>query len=214
MPNVGRVHPSITPLLVGFGTGISLIAAIGAQNAFVLRQGLRGEHVLAVASFCSVADLLLVTAAIGGVGAVVSRAPGLLTAARVLGVVYLLGYGALALRRACRPDALVAGPDRATPAPLPVVLGTAAAMTLLNPHLYLDVLMLGSIANAHPGQGRWLFGAGVVVASMTWFFSLACGATRLAGVFARPAAWRVLDLGVAAVMAVIATTLAAGLLAG
>lgn len=202
--------PLFTPLLVGFGTGISLIAAIGAQNAFVLRQGLRREHVLAVASFCSVADLVLVTAAIGGVGAVMARAPGLLTAARVLGIVYLIGYGALALRRASRPDALVAGPDRRTPAPLRVVLSTAAAMTLLNPHLYLDVLMLGSIANAHPGDGRWIFGAGVVVASVTWFFSLACGATRLARVFARPAAWRVLDLGVAVVMVVIATTLAAG----
>lgn len=206
MPSVGRVT-----VLLGFGTGLSLIAAVGAQNAFVLRQGLRREHVLAVASFCSVADLVLVMAAIGGVGAAVTRAPGLLTAARVLGIAYLLGYAVLALHRALRPEALAAGPDRAARTPLRVVLGTAAAMTLLNPHLYLDVLMLGSIANSHPGDGRWLFGAGVVAASVTWFFSLACGATRLAGVFARPAAWRILDLGVAAVMLAIATTLVGGL---
>jgi L-lysine exporter family protein LysE/ArgO len=208
------VAPLLLPLLVGFGTGISLIAAIGAQNAFVLRQGLRREHVLAVASFCSVADLVLVTAAIGGVGAALTRAPGLLTAARVLGVVYLVGYAAVALRRAWRPGALVTGPDRREATPLRVVLGTCAAMTLLNPHLYLDVLMLGSIANSHPGDGRWLFGAGVVAASVTWFFSLACGARRLSGVFARPKAWRILDTGVAAVMLAIATTLAAGFAAG
>ena len=200
----------LTPLLVGFGTGLSLIVAIGAQNAFVLRQGLRREHVLAVASFCSAADLVLVTAAIGGVGAALTRAPGLLTVARVLGIAYLVGYAALALRRARRPDALAAAPGRVGPASLRVVLGTCAAMTLLNPHLYLDVLMLGSIANAHPGEGRWLFGAGVVAASITWFFALACGARRLAGVFARPVAWRVLDLGVAAVMLAAAAGLASG----
>lgn len=214
MLNVGGVTPLLAPLLVGFGTGISLIAAIGAQNAFVLRQGLRREHVLAVAAFCSVADLVLITAAIGGVGAVVTSAPGLLTAARVLGIVYLVGYAALALRRAWRPGSLTAGPDRREATSLRVVLGTCAAMTLLNPHLYLDVLMLGSIANAHQGDGRWLFGAGVVVASVTWFFSLALGARRLAGLFAQPMAWRVLDTVVAAVMLLIATTLAAGLAGG
>ncbi len=90
------------------------------------------------------------------------------------------------------------------------MLGTAAALTLLNPHLYLDVLMLGSIANAHPGDGRWLFGAGVIVASVVWFFTVSLGASRLAGLFARPAAWRVLDLTVAAVMLALAVSLALG----
>lgn len=194
-------------LATGLLTGLSLIVAIGAQNAFVLRQGLRREHPVAVASFCSTADLVLVTAAIAGVGALVSRAPGLLDVVRVAGVVYLLAYAAFALRRAVRPGSLLASGRGGS---LATVLGTAAALTLFNPHLYLDVLMLGSIANAHPGDARWLFGAGVVVASVLWFFSVSLGASRLAGMFARPAAWRVLDLTVAALMVMLAGSLALG----
>lgn len=194
-------------LLAGFGTGIALIPAIGAQNAFVLRQGLRREHPVAVASFCSTADLVLVAAAVAGVGVLVSRAPTLVDVVRVAGVVYLLVYAGFALRRALRPGSLQASGRGGS---LGAVLGTAAALTLLNPHLYLDVLMLGSIANAHPGAGRWLFGAGVVVASVTWFFTVSLGASRLAGVFARPAAWRLLDLTVAAVMVGLAVSLAVG----
>ena len=192
-------------LVAGFGTGIALIPAIGAQNAFVLRQGLRREHPVAVASFCSTADLLLVGAAIAGVGALVSRAPGALEVIRVVGVVYLLVYAAFALRRAWRPGSLHAAGRGGS---LGGVLGTAAALTLLNPHLYLDVLMLGSIANAHPGDGRWLFGAGVVVSSVVWFFGVSLGASRLAGLLARPVAWRVLDLTMAAVMVALAVSLA------
>ncbi|WP_243653877.1 LysE/ArgO family amino acid transporter [Pseudonocardia endophytica] len=194
-------------LLAGFGTGIALIPAIGAQNAFVLRQGLRREHPVAVASFCSAADLVLIAAAIAGVGALVTRVPGLLEVIRVVGVVYLLVYAAFALQRAVRPGSLHASGRGGS---LLTVLGTAAALTLLNPHLYLDVLMLGSIANAHQGDGRWLFGAGVITASVTWFFSVSLGASRLAGMFARPTAWRVLDVTVAAVMVALAVSLAVG----
>ena len=196
----------VLTLLAGFGTGIALIPAIGAQNAFVLRQGLRREHPVAVASFCSTADLVLVAAAIAGVGTL-SALSRFDEVVRVVGVVYLLVYAAFALRRALRPGSLHASGRGGS---LATVLGTAAALTLLNPHLYLDVLMLGSIANAHPGDGRWLFGAGVVVASVTWFFTVSLGASRLTGLFARPAAWRVLDLTVAAVMVGLAVTLGFG----
>ncbi|MEU6701946.1 MULTISPECIES: LysE family transporter [Pseudonocardia] len=193
-------------VVVGFGTGLSLIAAIGAQNAFVLRQGLRREHVPAVVSFCVLADLLLVTAAVAGVGLVLGEVPGLAEAVRWGGVAYLAGYGLLALRRALRPGVLTT--DRTGAArPLAPVLGTAAALTFLNPHMLLDLLVLGSLAAAH-GDGRWAFAAGVVAASLLWFAGLGFGASRLAGLFARPSAWRVLDGAVAVVMLGLAAGLA------
>lgn len=194
-------------VVAGFGTGLSLIAAIGAQNAFVLRQGLRREHVSAVVVFCVLADLVLVTAAVAGVGLLLARVPGLVEVVRWGGVAYLTGYGLLALRRAVRPGALTAD-VRGTSRPLVPVLGSAAALTFLNPHMLLDLLVLGSLAAAHGDDGRWAFAAGVVAASVTWFAGLGYGAARLAGLFARPAAWRVLDGAVAAVMLGLATAIA------
>ncbi|MEV1295131.1 LysE family transporter [Pseudonocardia sp. NPDC049635] len=193
-------------VVMGFGTGLSLIAAIGAQNAFVLRQGLRREHVPAVVAFCVLADLVLVTAAVAGVGLVLGGTPGLTEVVRWGGVVYLAGYGLLALRRALRPGALTTDRTGAARALAPV-LGTAAALTFLNPHMLLDLLVLGSLAAAH-GDGRWAFAAGVIAASLLWFTGLGFGATRLAGLFARPSAWRVLDGAVAVVMLVLAAGLA------
>ena len=193
-------------LLTGFATGLSLIVAIGAQNAFVLRQGLRREHVLPVAALCATADALLVTAGVAGVGTLVESAPLVVDVLRWGGVAFLLAYAALALRRALRPGALVVE-DRAPSRLLPV-LGTAAALTFLNPHVYLDtVLLLGSIAAQHGPDGRWVFAAGAVVASVVWFFGLGLGARRLAPLFTRPAAWRVVDLLVAAVMVAVAVGL-------
>ncbi|WP_370588805.1 LysE/ArgO family amino acid transporter [Pseudonocardia sp. C8] len=194
-------------VVVGFGTGLSLIAAIGAQNAFVLRQGLRREHVSAVVVFCVLADLVLVTAAVAGVGLVLARVPGLVEVVRWGGVAYLAGYGLLALRRAVRPGTLTAD-VRGSSRPLVPVLGSAAALTLLNPHMLLDLLVLGSLAAAHGDDGRWAFAAGVVAASTTWFAGLGYGAARLAGLFARPVAWRVLDGVVAAVMLGLASAIA------
>lgn len=199
----------VVSVLAGFGTGLSLIAAIGAQNAFVLRQGLRREHVPAVVLFCVLADLVLVTAAVAGVGLVLSRVPGLLDVVRWGGIAYLVGYAVLALRRAVRPGSLTVDPassggDR----PLAPVLGSAAALTFLNPHMALDLLVLGSLAAAHGGDGRWLFAVGVVIASGFWFAGLGFGATRLSGLFARPVAWRVLEAGVATVMLALAAGLA------
>lgn len=195
-----------SPLLVGFLTSIALIAAIGAQNAFVLRQGIRGEHVVPVVLLCTVADMLLITAGIAGVGSLVSAHPGAMDVARFGGAAFLIGYGVLAARRAMRPAALT--PAEEAPMRLGAVLVTAAALTFLNPHVYLDtVVLLGALANQQQG-GRWLFGVGAVTASAVWFVTLGFGARRLAGVFATPRTWRILDGVIAATMVVLGVSLA------
>ena len=198
----------LTSLVAGFGTGLSLIVAIGAQNAFVLRQGIRREHVGAVAGLCALSDAALIVAGVLGIGTVVERAPVVLDIVRWGGVVFLLGYAVIALRRAVRPEALRAVADGAGTT-LAAALTTAAALTFLNPHVYLDtVLLLGSIANQHGDDGRWDFATGAVLASLVWFFGLGYGARRLAPLFAKPVAWRVLDASIAAVMTLIALSLA------
>ncbi len=180
-----------SPLIVGFVASFTLIAAIGAQNAFVLRQGIRREHVLPVVALCTVSDIALIAAGIAGVGALINAHPGAVNVAKFGGALFLFGYGMLAARRAWRPSAL--NPSDATPARLAEVLLTAAAMTFLNPHVYLDtVVLLGALANQHRDD-RWLFGVGAVTASAVWFVSLGLGARRLAGLFASPMTWRILD---------------------
>ncbi|MGY4710721.1 LysE/ArgO family amino acid transporter [Mycolicibacterium sp. CBM1] len=187
-----------SPLLVGFLTSFTLIAAIGAQNAFVLRQGIRGEHVLAVVSVCAISDLLLISAGIAGVGALITAHPQTVAVAKLGGAVFLFGYGALAARRALTPSAMT--PAQNGSARLVSVLLTCLAMTFLNPHVYLDtVVLLGTLANQHT-DSRWLFGIGAVTASVVWFFGLGFGARRLAGLFASPLTWRVLDGLIAATM--------------
>lgn len=187
-----------SPLLVGFLTSLTLIAAIGAQNAFVLRQGIRGEHVVAVVGVCAISDLLLITAGIAGVGALITAHPQAVTIARFGGAAFLFGYGALAVRRALRPSTMTATPDG--PARLISVVLTCLALTFLNPHVYLDtVVLLGTIANEH-AEGRWLFGVGAASASLVWFTTLGFGARRLAGLFATPVTWRILDGLIAATM--------------
>lgn len=186
-------------MLVGFLTTMALIAAIGAQNAFVLRQGIRGEHVVPVIAVCAISDLILISAGIAGVGALVTAHPDAMTVAKFGGAAFLIGYGVLAARRAWRPSAL--NPSERTPARLAEVLVTCLALTWLNPHVYLDtVVLLGTVANEHHDQ-RWLFGAGAVTASAIWFTGLGLGARRLAGLFATPSTWRILD-GIIAVMMV------------
>ncbi len=180
-----------SPLFVGFIASLTLIAAIGAQNAFVLRQGIRGEHVLAVVAVCTVSDIVLISAGIAGVGALIAAHPSALTIAKFGGALFLVGYGLLAARRAFRPSALT--PSEKGPARLLEVLVTCLAMTWLNPHVYLDtVVLLGALANEHRDE-RWLFGIGAVTASAVWFVGLGLGARRLAGLFASPLTWRVLD---------------------
>ena len=186
-----------SPLFVGFIASFTLIAAIGAQNAFVLRQGIRREHVLPVVALCTVSDIVLISAGIAGVGALISAHPSALNIAKFGGALFLVGYGLLAARRAWRPSSLT--PSEAAPTRLIEALLTCAALTFLNPHVYLDtVVLLGALANEHRDE-RWLFGVGAVAASAVWFVGLGLGARQLAGLFARPLTWRILD-GLIAVM--------------
>jgi L-lysine exporter family protein LysE/ArgO len=187
-----------SPLIVGFIASFTLIAAIGAQNAFVLRQGIRREHVLPVVALCTVSDIVLISAGIAGVGTLISAHPSALTIVKFGGAAFLVGYGMLAARRAWRPSSLT--PSESAPARLLDVLLTCAAMTFLNPHVYLDtVVLLGALANEH-SEERWLFGVGAVTASAVWFVSLGLGARQLAGLFAKPMTWRILDGLIAAMM--------------
>ena len=202
----------VSALLTGLGLGLSLIVAIGAQNAFVLRQGLRGEHVGVVVAVCTASDVVLIGAGVAGVGALVQQAPWALVVVRVAGAAFLLGYAAHAVQRALRSaeSTLDAGraPERGT---LAGALATALALTWLNPHVYLDtVVLLGSIAGTH-GDARWWFGLGAAVASALWFAALGFGARFLRPVFARPGAWRALDAAIAVVMVLLAASLLAGL---
>lgn len=206
-------HDALLSTLSGLGFGLSLIVAIGAQNAFVLRQGLKREHVLAVAAVCAISDVVLIGAGIAGLGALLEIAPWLIDVMRVGGAAFLLGYGAIAARRAWHPSAIAADGSGATTS-LRVAVSTCLALTWLNPHVYLDtVVLLGSVAGTH-GDDRWWFGLGAAVGSIVWFASLGFGARLLRPVFVRPAAWRVLDALIALVMFLIAASLLHGLMSG
>jgi L-lysine exporter family protein LysE/ArgO len=199
----------VASFLTGFLTSAALIVAIGAQNAFVLRQGIKREHVLAVVLVCALSDALLITIGIAGVGALVQRSPALLALARYGGAAFLAVYGSLALRRAFAGGSLVAaiGP----PLSLRAAVTACLAFTYLNPHCWLDtVVLLGGLAAQQPADGRFAFGAGATAASFAWFFALGFGARALRGVFARPAAWRALDGAIALVMWSIALSLLLG----
>ncbi len=179
---------------------------IGAQNAFVLRQGIRGEHVLAVAFTCALSDALLIAAGVGGLGLLVDAAPRAELVLRWGGAAFLLAYGLRSFIAAWRGGGglTVTQDDRRG---LAAVLLTCLALTWLNPHVYLDTVMLiGSVARGWPGR-EWVFGAGAITASFVFFFSLAYGARALAPLFARPGAWRVLDALVGVVMWVVAAGL-------
>lgn len=195
----------LSSLLSGFLTSASLILAIGSQNAFVLRQGIRGEHVFWVCLVCACSDALLVTAGVVGAGAVFDAVPAFESVMRLLGAAFLAVYAMLALRRAwAGGQAMTPGASAATS--LREALLTCLALTWLNPHVYLDtVVLLGGLAarDASPP----LFGLGAAAASFAFFFSLGFAARMLAPVFARPAAWRVLDGLVAVTMLVVAASL-------
>lgn len=187
--------------------GLSLIVAIGAQNAFVLRQGLRREHIVPVIVICAASDAVLILLGIGGAGLVFDRVPWLVDIVRWAGAAFLTVYGLLAARRALRPGTLAAASEPARGSTLLAVVTTCLALTWLNPHVYLDaVVLLGSVANTH-GEQRWAFGIGAVIASVIWFTALGLGARLLAPVFAKPMAWRVLDGVIAVVMIAIAVSL-------
>jgi L-lysine exporter family protein LysE/ArgO len=195
--------------LAGLGLGLSLIIAIGAQNAFVLRQGLRREHVMLVVAICAISDLVLIAIGIGGGGLLFTAVPWLVEVVRWVGAAFLLVYGLLAARRALRPSRLDPAAAGAPSAPSGLAVAvTCIALTWLNPHVYLDtVVLLGSIASTH-GDARWAFGAGAGLGSILWFSTLGFGARLLGPLFARPVAWRVLDAIIAVVMLALAVSLA------
>jgi L-lysine exporter family protein LysE/ArgO len=198
---------STSAFTTGFVLSATLIIAIGAQNAFVLRQGLRREHVLVVVAFCALADLLLISAGVAGLAKILGRAPTLTMALTMAGTLFLLWYGLRALRRAWRPQALrAAGGARVS---LRVAVAQAAAFTFLNPHVYLDtVLLMGSIGARQPADSRLWFVGGAALASGAWFTTLGFGARLLAPLFSRPRAWQVLDILIGATMLALAAALA------
>lgn len=188
----------LTTYLAGLLFSFSLIVAIGAQNAYVLRQGARRRHVKTVISICAGSDVLLIAAGVAGMGAVVRSDPSLLTAVRLLGAVLLLAYAALAARRVWRPPAPRPGSEPGDSRRR--VIAATLGFTWLNPAVYLDTLvLLGTVASSHPGL-RWWFGAGAATASIVWFVVLGGAAQRLAPVLRRPPAARLLELFVAVVM--------------
>lgn len=200
--------PSATAFVAGLGLCLSLIVAIGAQNTYVLRQGLRREHVALVVAVCIVLDSALVALGVSGLAAFLAHSPLLMQAVALAGAAVLAWYGAQALRRALQPQALLAQAQGLAQPPKQV-LAQVLGISLLNPHVYLDtVLLIGSVGAQQPTAHQALFWLGASCASAIWFTSLGFGARWLAPVFARPLAWRLLDLTVAAMM----VTLAWGLL--
>ncbi|MCQ8781161.1 LysE/ArgO family amino acid transporter [Mangrovibrevibacter kandeliae] len=197
--------------LAGFLLGLSLIVAIGAQNAFVLRQGLVRRHVLALCLVCSLSDAALIAAGVAGLGAFITAQAWLIRPISLAGAGFLYVYAALALRRAVQSEALtVAKPVDVS---LNAAVATCLALTFLNPHVYLDtVVLLGSLSARYTSPAaKFSYGAGATAASIVWFFALGYGARLLAPLFARPVAWRILDLVIAAVMGGLATSLLVGM---
>ncbi|OKI12420.1 amino acid transporter [Nocardiopsis sp. TSRI0078] len=197
--------------MLGLGTGLALIVAIGAQNAYVLRIGIEGRTstVLPVVLVCALSDAVLITCGVLGVGVVVEAAPLAVHAVRLLGAGFLIVYGLSAARRVLRPGVLVVGGALRDGRRTAVV--TALVLTWLNPHVYLDtVVFLGSLANQQEGGARWWWAAGAVTGSLVWFLGLGFGARMLRPLFARPGAWRVLDALIAAVMLTLGVRMALG----
>ena len=192
----------------GAALSLGLIVAIGAQNAFVLRQGLRGEHVGAIVAFCAVCDALLMAAGVAGLGRVLGDSPRLSWLLTAGGALFLLAYGLRALNRARHPAALAAAQGSAAIS-LRAALAQAAAFTFLNPHVYLDtVLLVGSVGAQYRGGLQWWFVAGAALASGLWFSALGYGARLLAPVFAKPRAWQLLDALIGLTMLLLAALLA------
>lgn len=197
-----------TAFLKGIGLGGGLIVAIGSQNAFLLRQALKGEFVLTCIALCIACDVVLIGAGVAGMGQLIVEAPQLLFWLKIAGAAFLLWYGLRAARSALRPTALVALDGAAAVPDRRAVIVAMLAFSLLNPHVYLDtVILLGSIGGQQAGLGRWYFAMGAMLASAIWFSSLGLGARYLAPVFSRPLAWQLLDGIIAIVMWAIAVSL-------
>jgi L-lysine exporter family protein LysE/ArgO len=211
----GKVPMTYAPAFAaGFSLSAALIVAIGAQNAFVLRQGLRREHVASVVLFCVFLDFGLIAAGVTGLGAVLQQLPDLTGVLTAGGIIFLAWFGTCAIRRAVRlPEGLVAA-RQAEPLSRRAALVRTAGFTLLNPHVYLDtILLIGTIGAAQPPDTRAAFVVGAGLASALWFTALGYGARVLAPLFARPIAWRALDVIIGTTMLAIAAGLAKRMLA-
>ncbi|WP_235937814.1 LysE/ArgO family amino acid transporter [Pseudoroseicyclus tamaricis] len=194
------------PALTGFATGLSLILAIGAQNAFVLRQGLMRAHVLPLVLFCALSDAVLIAAGVAGFGAATAALPWLPAAMALAGAGFLIVYGAMRMRAAFGPAEGMAATGGAQS--LGRVLAMAAAFTWANPHVYLDTLgLVGAVSLQFEGSERLAYALGAMTASFAFFFSLGYGARALAPVMRSPRAWGLLDATIALVMWAIAGTL-------
>jgi L-lysine exporter family protein LysE/ArgO len=204
---------TVLPAVIGLLTGLSLIVAIGAQNAFVLKSGIEGHlrTVLPIVLVCALSDAILIFAGVAGIGALIQQAPVALLIVRIVGAAFLIVYGLLAVRRVFRPRELDASAGKSAPS-IRVATFTAIALTWLNPHVYLDtLLLLGSIANRQGADERWWFAAGAILASCLWFSALGFGARFLRPFFARPRSWQILDGIIAVVMITIGIRIAVGM---
>lgn len=199
----------MTALIHGYLVSLSLIAAIGSQNAFVLRQGLRREHVAAVVAVCALSDAILITAGIAGMGTLIASIPWLGPAMRWFGAAFLLVYGALRFRAALQGgEALL--PANKPSVPLIKVLLICLTLTWANPHVYLDtVLLIGSIGSQY-APDHWSFAVGAILGSLSFFVALGFGARLLSGLFENPKAWVVLEIIVGCTMWAIAASLLLG----
>jgi L-lysine exporter family protein LysE/ArgO len=196
-----------TAFLKGIGLGGSLIVAIGSQNAYLLRQALKRQFVLTCIAICIICDVVLIGAGVAGMGQLITEAPGLLFWIKIAGFGFLFWYGLRASRSALNPGAMMANENNTAPDHR-TVIATMLAFSLLNPHVYLDtVVLLGSIGGQQPGDGRWYFALGAMLASTIWFSSLGLGARYLTPIFSRPNAWRILDGIIALIMWTLAISL-------
>ncbi len=198
---------TLTAALTGFSTAFVLILAIGAQNAFVLRQGLRREHVFILCLICALSDAILIAAGVLGFGAIVELWPLFPQIMRYAGAAFLIGYAILRFKAAWQGDASIVTSGKAAPL-WPAAL-TCLALTWLNPHVYLDTLgLIGAVSTQFPwGAQKWAFGIGAVLSSFVFFFSLGYGARLLAPIMQSAKAWRILDLGIGVLMCLIAVKL-------
>jgi L-lysine exporter family protein LysE/ArgO len=207
-----NVAGTLVPALLGLLTGLSLIVAIGAQNAFVLRVGIAGRNRIIgpVVLICSLSDAVLILSGVAGIGALVQSVPVVLIVIRIVGAGFLIVYGLLAARRVFRPKDLEVTDGVALT--LSRAILTALALTWLNPHVYLDTLiLLGSIANRQGVDERWWWAGGAILGSFIWFSALGFGARLLRPFFARPRSWQILDSIIAVVMITIGIRIAFGL---
>ena len=197
------------PLIEGLALGSALIIAIGAQNAFVLRQGLAGQHVFVVATVCFLSDVLLIGLGAGGVGTLIRTQPDILQGVAWLGTAFLFVFALRSFYRAYRPQTLGGTDVHGAQTSMGAAIGTALLLTFLNPHVYLDsVLVLGGIASRFDGWDRALFAGGAMLASALWFYPLGFGAKKLRKYMNRPMTWRVIDNVIGALMLILSVSLA------